>query len=556
MTRLTIVAALLCAVLWPARAPAAAQGGDCALAPFRQRLDAMHASIADWSETDHGTIPDRQGRPFQRIDIRYSGVLDGCVSKEGPYAGRLYDVPDISLPQEELSTQEDYNQPFPLPLQPGHGNTGARWYATARFRAEDGAGMTVLYPTGGTPWNGKLFLVQHGSGVYPPFPELVPRSPAEARTDGFGGSNFAELMVDKGYAVAWLTRDGNRLGGISEAVVQADGTTYRTTFQDYAAHILLQAEVAQDYIARTLGQRPAKTYYYGKSAGGISGRLANYAPGANVAAGGGPIIDGFLIDDAGGGRPLPVLFQGGVDVLFQDAAARAAFVPQIDVGHQLYYPASYLAAKRENARLLTTKGLGEKHRYYEVRSVSHFDAGQAGTVGRPDNLDLGGVMSGFIDLLDAWVDRGIAPPPSMSDVPGSVPAIALPEAACPLGVYYPNPASAPNDRTAAQTTGLALFDGTDDEPLDYFGKLVDMNGNGQRDQREGLTAAWRRLGLLAPGQEFGVEPYADCVAAAAGSLADLGLISPELLEWYKTEAPQGGLGPLRIPGGESMALEQ
>jgi hypothetical protein len=120
MARLRIVAAILCTMLWPARVPAAAQG-DCALALFRQRLDAMHASITDWSEIDRGTIPDRQGRPFQRIDLRYSGVLDGCVSKEGPYAGRLYDVPDISLPQEELSTQEDFDRPFPLPLQPGRG---------------------------------------------------------------------------------------------------------------------------------------------------------------------------------------------------------------------------------------------------------------------------------------------------------------------------------------------------------------------------------------------------------------------------------------------------
>src|SRR5436305_389413 len=81
-----------------------------------------------------------------------------------------------------------------------------------------------------------------------PFPDLVPRSADQARTDGFGASNFTELMVDKGFAVAWFTRDGNRLGGISEVTVQADGTTYRTTFQDYAAHVLLQTEVAQDYV--------------------------------------------------------------------------------------------------------------------------------------------------------------------------------------------------------------------------------------------------------------------------------------------------------------------
>src|SRR3712207_1247275 len=151
MPRLPVVIAMLGSLFLPALAPAAAQG-DCALAPFRERLDAMHASIEDWSATDRGTIPDRLGRPFQRVDIRYSGTLDGCVSKDGPLAARLYDVPDISLPQEALSTQQDLDRPFPLPLQPGRGNTSARWYATGRFRAEDGAGMTILYPTAGTPW--------------------------------------------------------------------------------------------------------------------------------------------------------------------------------------------------------------------------------------------------------------------------------------------------------------------------------------------------------------------------------------------------------------------
>ncbi len=67
--------------------------------------------------------------------------------------------------------------------------------------------------------------------------------------------------------------------------------------------------------------------------------------------------------------------------------------------------------------------------------------------GNVDILPLWRLMNGFIDMLDAGVDRGIAPPPSRSDwaMPGDVTrdginqngALELPEVACPLGIYYP-----------------------------------------------------------------------------------------------------------------------
>src|SRR5438067_10922843 len=64
----------------------------------------------------------------------------------------------------------------------------------------------------------------------------------------------------------------------------------------------------------------------------------------------------------------------------------------------------YLQNKRENARLLREKGLSAAHRLYEIRGVSHFDAGQ---VSRPDlvnqTLDLGGVFDALIDRpMSGW----------------------------------------------------------------------------------------------------------------------------------------------------------
>ena len=91
---------------------------------------------------------------------------------------------------------------------------------------------------------------------------------------------------------------------------------------------------------------------------------------------------------------------------------------QIDVTHLLYAgeTGDFLQKKRENARLLLEKGLGAKHRMYEIRGVSHFDAGH---VSRRDlvfqTLDLSGFFDALIDRLDSWVDKDVPPPPTMSD---------------------------------------------------------------------------------------------------------------------------------------------
>jgi hypothetical protein len=107
------------------------------------------------------------------------------------------------------------------------------------------------------------------------------------------------------------------------------------------------------------------------------------------------------------------------DVLFTTDLDRQRFTRQIDITHVLYAGETedYLTNKRENARLLRAKGLAAKHRMYEIRRVSHFDAGQ---VSRPDlvfqTLDLSGIFDALIDRLDSWVEKDVPPPGTKSDM--------------------------------------------------------------------------------------------------------------------------------------------
>jgi len=116
--------------------------------------------------------------------------------------------------------------------------------------------------------------------------------------------------------------------------------------------------------------------------------------------------------------------------------------------------------QRRSISILKDKGLGEKVRMYEVRGVSHFPEGHYSeaelafqfSLGNESNvalLDLSGLMDGLIDLLGDWVEKDIAPPASKSDwlelgdVHGDGinenEAVALPDVACPLGLYFQYP---------------------------------------------------------------------------------------------------------------------
>jgi hypothetical protein len=117
-----------------------------------------------------------------------------------------------------------------------------------------------------------------------------------------------------------------------------------------------------------------------------------------------------------------------------------------------------------------------------------------------------------------------------NDEPSS--AIALPEVACPLGVYFAYPPEVDPGRRGGQETGFAVFDGTNLEPLDGHGNYVDMNGNGIRDQREGVGSAWQRLGLLKHGQKMNSAAYQSCVTNAAAKLVTQGLLPAKVGAYY------------------------
>jgi hypothetical protein len=184
-------------------------------------------------------------------------------------------------------------------------------------------------------------------------------------------------------------------------------------------------------------------------------------------------------------------------------------------------------------------------RMYEVRGVSH-----SGDEELENNMNrdvqvvhLSRVMDGLIDILDNWVEKGLEPPATKSDDPAvsAVPAISLPETACPLGHYYPFPALRGNNSGSAGVTSFAAYDGSGLEPLDGQLMYVDMNRNGRRDTRETVTQAWRRLGLLSEQETFGRAKYVACVQDAVANLRNEKLVTEEVARLYVEEAGKAEL---------------
>ena len=186
---------------------------------------------------------------------------------------------------------------------------------------------------------------------------------------------------------------------------------------------------------------------------------------------------------------------------------------------------------------------------YEVRGISH-SGGETLPDGRRGDiqiLDMSKLMERFIDMLDAWVEKGVAPPPTRSDWAvlgtsigdGTIenPAVAVPEVACPLGVYFPFPNS------TAGTTSFAAFTGKGLEPLDGNNVFVDMNRNGIWDFRETPTQAWQRLGLLKKGESLTPAAYVGCVQADAEQLRKDGFFSDKTVAWYVDQAKKADLQP-------------
>jgi hypothetical protein len=366
-------------------------------------------------------------------------------------------------------------------------------------------------------------------------------------------------MLAQGFALVKTRRTATqaKAGEKSDIhVLLEDGTKVdNASFNETPQYIIDFTMVARKAIEKQTGRAPSRTYLYGHSSGARMGRAINYTPRLNRDAAGRAIFDGFLVDDSGAGVWLPIVMKDGKDVLLQSDADRAAFVPQLETAHQMYNniwlpdvqkpdwtSSSYLENKRTNARVLREKGLWPKFRVYEVRSISH-----SGTGG---GLDLALLMDRFIALLDAWVDKGAAPPPSHSDAAeigdanrdGVIehPALAMPDVACPLGTYYP-------PTMTSTAISFAAYNGQGLEPLDRSKVFVDMNRNGVWDRRETTVQAWTRMGLLAGGAEFTREKYVACVSAAADRLRAGGFLSTEMSAAAVERAGKTDLNPKDVP---------
>lgn len=481
------------------------------------------------------------GERYRRIDIGITGEAQGAIAREGARGAYFTTAPEFVFVQ----TGNPQWQP-----------------ATVRYEAAEGMGVTLLLP-GQQRWNGKLFLTAHGAGRSHAAGNLKPwdsRVSSNAPLEDL--TRYELLMLEKGYAVAKTHRSSDKKRGDC-AVRLADGGERAGYNITETPHILLDfLAIARGALEREMGAPVKRAYFYGHSAGGRNGRLANYIPGLNR-GGGGSVIDGFLIDDAGAGLWLPVLWEGGEDRLLMRGQDRAQFMPQMDITHLLYnalkdepspewVSSSYLMNKRRNVELLKEKGLAAKHRYYEVLGVSH-SGGESprGQPGDVRSIALWRLFDGLIDRLDEWVETGQAPPENWSDDAalaeraegtGALGAVALPEVACPLGVYFQYPASL--GEKGIGNTGFASFDARKEEPLDGRGVFVDMNRNGYHDRRESVEAAWRRLGLLGARGRFTREAYVGCIERAAMNLVVAGLFSEASARDYVAAAREATLpGP-------------
>ncbi len=473
-----------------------------------------------------GTIGDR---PSVRIDIGLDGAVEGYLTKTGDYKEYLTNVPDLVFQQTA--------DPGPIYL------------AVAAYRRDHGAGMSIVLPADRSAWNGKAFVTAHGRGVSFKQGNLrVWDKNLEPANLARGLDAYELQMVAQGFAVVKTRRTSAEGLGEILATLEDGSTVDYAAFNDTARYIIDFAAVARRVIEQRLGLAPSRTYLYGHSAGARIGRGINYTGGLNQSDGR-AIFDGFLLDDAAAGGWLPVVMKDGKDISFATAADKAAMMPQLEIAHQMYnniWPSrkpaymssSYLENKRNNARILTEKGLTAKFRTYEVRNISHN--------GRGGGLELSSMMDRFIGMLDTWVDRGTAPPPSRSDWPAigdvdrdgvvELPALDFPAAACPLGVFYP-------PTSTAGTTTIAAFTGKGLEPLDRGQVFVDMNRSGVWDYRETPTQAWRRLGLLSATEQLTREKYVACIKTAAERLRADGFISEATAATFLQQAATADLDP-------------
>jgi len=485
-------------------------------------------------------------RDFIRVDMGLDGSVEGYVTKEGKYREYLTNTPELVFPQTQYP---DVQQPY---------------LAVAKYEMAKGAAITLIYPKVQSDWNGKLWVAAHGrgrsfsNGSLKIWHDYLDREEPILFFD-----KLQKHMLAQGYAVAVTMRTSAENEG-DIITTLSDGTVVDwVAFNDSHSLIKDYTAIAESVLTARLGSAPSRTYLYGKSAGARLARGMNYfGQRLNTRSDGRPFFDGFLVDDSAAGTWIPVVMEDGKDTLLLTDAEKQAFVPQLELVHQMYFSMnnhglpnfvtlSFLTNKYNNARFLLDKGLGDKFRMYEIQQISH-NGGESYPDGRSSGkaqvLDLSLIVDKSIGILDNWVEGVTVPPPSMSDyaVVGDAnkdgiienPAIQYPEVACPLGTFYPYPT------ISSGTTSWVAFTGVGIEPLDGNNVFIDMNNNGLWDFRETPTQAWQRLGLLAHGEELTQAHFVSCVQQAAEKLHHLGFFSEETVKGYIENAKKHNIKPV------------
>ena len=544
---------------------------------------------------DAGLVdPDKK---FHRIEMGISGTLSGFV----PLGGRARLTQFTSAPDFYLTQW---------------GNQSQRAHGILHYTAAMGNSLTLIYPEKG--WNGKTFILVPGSGGSIQDGSLKSWDEVFNPAKPFVVDKNEKNLLDRGYAIIRHRRNGSRFATGDNDVILDDGTVWPNMMNSCSPELPVeQVRLVANFLKDRLGHKPAHNYWWGHSAGAYEGMVLNFmyyaVPNVNKEPDGKDTIDGIINDDPGGGVYVPIVMKNGKDILYRTDAEKATFVKTIQVIHQLY-PYTYtdfepsqmdvtqippfvsrynMETKRTTLRVLKEKGLGTVYRHYEVRGVSH-NGGEnmempAGTHGEINILDLSRFTDAVFDLLDNWVDKGIAPPASRADAPfketpytsrggwayprekpnvagpGTSEGIEMPETACPLGVYYAWPAWH-NSWSGEGLTGFAAFDGKSMEPFDGDVRFVDMNFDGKRDKRETVTEAWRRLGLLKPNETFNQDRYVACVQAAVAKLQKDKFITDKFAQEYIQEAktkgrvgatgiesPPLGINRPRTKGGDAPA---
>ena len=480
------------------------------------------------------------GKQIVRLDIGLDGTAEGYVTKAGEYRGYMTNSPELAFAQTA-----DPGEPV---------------LAFADYRRAQGAAMSLFFPQDPAAWNGRVWVMAHGAG--PGTDRSWDAGLAGNAARGAGA--YPEELLARGFAVAVTRRAANAVAlgrnasppptGV-QAVLE-DGTNGRLRRLQRFGDLHQGLHRRRRQVPRAPAQAPAYTTLllwplrrranwprhelHGwpestrRRQAVLRRLLCRRLSRGHLAAGGDEEWQRRAVHDRRRTRGDGAAVRGRPPGLQQHLADETA---RLGVGELSREQAS---ATRRSCR---TRVCRAKFRMYEVRGISHAGSGPG--------LTIAPMWGQFFAMFDAWVDMAVAPPPSRSDVAdigdadrdGRIenPAIAFPQLACPMGVYY-------TTTTTSTSIAFAPYTGSGLEPLNEEKIFVDMNRNGVWDRRESLQQAWLRLGLLKPDETITRERSVACVQQSAEALRRDGFFSEKTAAEYIDHAKKTTCSRRRFDG--------